>query len=139
VFASKQIRYIYMVTFIFNPGMTSLQIDSQQEAYLAILYALVSVDEQVTEDETDRLIHVLVKDELFKNTDLMAVYKKVQLINQSIRYDGYKLIEMAAPKINKEHRTSLFKQAVEMLQADGVVFRVEKELLQHLRNHLFKD
>lgn len=119
--------------------MTSLQIDSQQEAYLAIMYALVSVDEQVTEEETDKLIHVLLKHDLFKNIDLMAVYNKVQLINQSLRYDGYKLIEMAAPKISKDIRSSLFKQAVEMLQADGIVFRVEKELLQHLRNHLFKD
>ena len=127
----------YYIRFI--PGMTSLQIDSQQEAYLAIMYALVSVDEQVTETETDRLIQVLLKHELFKNTDLMAVYNKVQLINQSIRYDGYKLIEMAAPKISKELRSSLFKQAVEMSQADGIVFRVEKELLQHLRNHLFND
>lgn len=130
---------ILITKFIFIPGMTSLQIDSPQEAYLAIMYALVSVDEQVTEEETDKLIQVLLKDDLFKNTDLMAIYKKVQLINQSIRYDGYKLIEMAAPKISKEQRTSLFKQAVEMLQADGIVFRVEKELLQHLRNHLFKD
>lgn len=114
-----------------------LQIENQQEAYLAIMYAIVSADEKVTEDETDQLIQLLLKDEVFKEADLMAIYKKVQLINQSLRYDGYKMIEMAAPKISTALRTAVFKTAVELLQADGIVFKVEKDLLQHLRTHLF--
>lgn len=115
-----------------------LQIDNQQEAYLAIMYALVSVDEKVTEDETDQLIQLLLKEDIFKEADLMAIYKKVQLINQSVRYDGYRLIEMAAPKISQTFRTAVFRTAVDLLQADGVVFKVEKDLLQHLRTHLFE-
>jgi hypothetical protein len=115
-----------------------LKIDNQQEAYMAIMYAFVSIDEKITEDETDQLIQLLLKDEVFKNADLMAIYKKVQLINESLRYDAYRLIEMAAPKISKTLRPAIFKTAVDLLQADGIVFNVEKNLLQHLREQLFK-
>jgi tellurite resistance protein len=117
----------------------SLQIDTLQEAYLAIMYACISVDDKVTEDETDEMIQMLMKNEIFENADLMAIYKKVQLINQSMRFDPYKIIEMAAPKISHELRSAILATAVNMLQADGVVFNVEKDLLEHLRKHLYLD
>jgi hypothetical protein len=117
----------------------SLQIETEQEAYLAIMYACMSVDERVTEDETDELIRSLMKEPIFKDAPLINLYKKVQVINQSIRFDPYRLIEMAVPRISPELKSTVFKSAVNLLQADGVVFGSEKNLMQHLQKCLYPD
>jgi hypothetical protein len=115
----------------------SLQIETEQEAYLAIMYAFMSVDGRVTEEETDEMIRSLMKEPVFKDAPLINLYKKVQLINQSIRFDAYKLIELAAPVIGPELKPTVFKSAVNLLQADGVVFGAERELMQHLQKCLY--
>jgi hypothetical protein len=117
----------------------SLQIETEQEAYLAIMYACMSVDDRVTEEETDELIRSLVKEPVFKDAPLINLYKKVQVINQSIRFDPYKLIEMAAPRISSGLKSTVFRSAVNLLQADGVVFGSEKDLMQHLQKCLYPD
>ena len=117
----------------------SLQIETEQEAYLAIMYACMSVDERVTEEETDELIRSLVKEPIFKDAPLINLYKKVQVINQAIRFDAYKLIELAAPRISPEMKSTVFKSAVNLLQADGIVFGSEKDLMQHLQKCLYPD
>jgi hypothetical protein len=117
----------------------SLQIETEQEAYLAIMYACMSVDDRVTEDETDELIRSLVKEPVFKDAPLINLYKKVQVINQSIRFNPYILIEMAAPKISSELKATVFKSAVNLLQADGIVFGSEKDLMHHLQKCLYPD
>ena len=117
----------------------SLNIETEQEAYLAIMYACMSVDDRVTEEETDELIRSLIKEPVFKDADLVSLYKKIQLINQSVRFDPYRLIELAAPKISHERKTTVFKSAVNLLQADGVVFGMEKDLMEHLQRCLYPD
>jgi hypothetical protein len=117
----------------------ALQIETEQEAYLAIMYACMSVDGRVTEDETDELIRSLMKEPVFKDAPLISLYKKVQLINQSIRFDAYRLIELAAPVIGPELKSMVFKSAVNLLQADGVVFGTEKDLMQHLQKCLYPE
>jgi 6-phosphogluconolactonase/glucosamine-6-phosphate isomerase/deaminase len=113
-----------------------LEIQTEQEAYLAIMYACMSVDERVTEDETDEVINTLVAHKIFKNADLVAIYKKIHLINQAIRYDAFKLVELAVPKISNESKPVVYQTAASLLQADGVVFGVEKDLLQYLQRAL---
>jgi hypothetical protein len=117
----------------------SLEIETEQEAYLAIMYACMSVDERVTEDETDELIRSLIQEPIFQDAPLINLYKKVQVINQSIRFDPYRLIEMAAPKISQALKATVFKSAVNLLQADGIVFGSEKDLMQHLQRCLYPD
>lgn len=117
----------------------SLQIETEQEAYLAIMYACMSVDGRVTEDETDELIQSLMKESVFKDAPLIHLYKKVQLINQSIRFDAYTLIELAAPRISAELKGTVFKSALNLLQADGIVFGSEKDLMQHLQKCLYPE
>jgi hypothetical protein len=117
----------------------SLQIETEQEAYLAIMYACMSVDDRVTEDETDELIRSLIKEPIFTGSDLVSLYKKIQLINQSVRFDAYKMIEMSAPRISDGLKSAVFKSAVNLLQADGIVFGTEKALMQHLQQCLYPE
>lgn len=113
-----------------------MEIESQQEAYVAIMYACISVDEHVTDEETNELIRTLVKSDLFDEVDLVAVYNKVQLVNQANRFDAFKLIEIAATKIKPELKYVVYETAVTLLKADGVVESIEKDLLLHLSKQL---
>jgi len=110
-----------------------LEIQTEQEAYLAIMYACMAVDERVTEDETEEVINTLVQHKIFKNADLVSIYKKIQLINQAVRYDAFKLVDLAAGIIKEESKMEVYQTAASLLQADGIVFGIEKDLLQHLQ------
>lgn len=110
-----------------------LEIQTEQEAYLAIMYACMSVDERVTEDETQETVNTLIGHKIFKDIDPVAMYKKIYLINQSIRYDSFKLIALAAPKISNESKQEVYRIAASLILADGVVYDIEKELLQYLQ------
>jgi uncharacterized tellurite resistance protein B-like protein len=113
-----------------------LTIETPQEAYVAIMYACMSVDDTVTETETDELISNLVKSDLFDNVDMVFVYKKVQMVNQANRFNAFRLIELAAPLIGDQLKPEVYQAAVKLLKADGVVHSIEHELLVHLKESL---
>lgn len=108
------------------------QIETEAEAYFAIMYACTLTDGQVTDNETDELVRTLVKEKLFEEVDVVELYNKIQLINQANRFDAFKLITLAAPKVSDSLKPAVYQTAEHLLHLNGM-HTTENKILLHLK------
>ncbi|MHA6248384.1 tellurite resistance TerB family protein [Pontibacter sp. CAU 1760] len=110
---------------------------NEQEAWIAVLHACMAVDEDVADEELDKLADMLTFKPFFKGHDVREYYKSVLLAQAEL---GSKhLIDNSVDQIPPEHKNDLFAQTIEMVLADGVIAEKEKELVSYITSALDLD
>jgi len=105
-----------------------LQIENEQEAAVAILFACVlHKSKNLSQQQIEHLSRMLVLSARFKSVNLNDLTIKA-LSLQSVK--GSKtLIEQSAPLITDEFKETLFAMACEVLTADGKVEAAESDII----------
>jgi uncharacterized tellurite resistance protein B-like protein len=104
------------------------------EAWVAILYAIMSVDGDVSDAEIDSLARLLIYKNKFANLEIAPFYKNAALAKEELGVQ--KIIDGSALIINEDDRPTVFCLAAELVLADGVITDKEKELLEYIANAL---
>ena len=106
----------------------NLEIENEQEAAVAILFASVLYQDKILkESEIEHLSRMLVLSSKFKGSSLNDLTKKA-LSLQAI-HGSKTIIEQSAPLISENFRETLFAMTCEIMTADGTVNDQESELL----------
>ena len=106
----------------------NLEIENEQEAAVAILFASVLYQDKILkEPEIEHLSRMLVLSSKFKGSSLNDLTKKA-LSLQAI-HGSKMIIEQSAPLISENFRETLFAMTCEIMTADGTVNEQESELL----------
>lgn len=114
-------------TFTYEP-------QSEQEAWIAIMYACIAVDGDVSDVEIDKLSQLVVPKSIFIGRDIVQYYKTAMLAHKQV---GSKiLIDNSVLKVNDNNKLTLFAIVMELLLADGVLGEKEKEIAEYLTNSL---
>jgi uncharacterized tellurite resistance protein B-like protein len=112
------------------------EINNEKEAFMAMLYACMSADNDVSAQEYEDMIYILSRKQLYANTDLRGIYNKIKALHQSIGYNSFKLIELAADKITDDLRLTLYANAMDIFLSDKNFHANEKQLAVYLQKAL---
>lgn len=93
---------------------------------MAILYCSLNADGEISEVEIDRLSHVLVFKSLFREYNLVELYKKVAYAYPD--FGGKYIIEQAAKFVSEDNKQTLFAIMLDLLLSDGVFENKEIEV-----------
>lgn len=119
---------------ILNPPTQLYSPQSEQEAWIAIMYASMEIDGYISETEIRKLFHILGQQDLFKNKHIADYYQPVLLAHRRV---GSKiLIDSSAPIIQHHHRPIVFAAIMQLLLADGILTKTEKEIARYLSHVL---
>lgn len=110
----------------FNP-------QSEQEAWVGILYACAAIDGNISDEERDNITKTVVYKTLFSGYDILAPYKKAFTCWQVIGSKA--IIDECAPLIKEESKGTLFCCVIETLLTGGLQDD-EKEIIEYLQNAL---
>lgn len=116
--------------FSSTPSQVSYSPSNQQEATIAIMYACMAVDGNVSEAEIDKLVQLAAFKKQFKNHSLVDYYKGVFKVHKSL--GSKKIIESSVPKIKDDFKPTLFAMIMELVLADGILDEKEKEISEFL-------
>lgn len=116
-----------------------LEIDDEKEAIMGIIYACMSADNTVSKQEYDEMVHLLSKKQLYAHTDLRVIFNKIKTLHQSIGYNSFKLIELAAEKVSENLRLMVYANAMEIFLLDKTFHANEKQLADYLQKALHID
>ena len=113
--------------FKYNP-------DSEQEAWTAILYAIIAADGTVKEVEVDQICDLLMAKTLFDDTDVTDLYRLVSEAHKKV--GGKELIEQASQHISEENKPTILALAADLILSDGEKSAEEDELAIFLANSM---
>jgi hypothetical protein len=125
---------------LFNstPSTVTYSPKNEQEAWVAIMYACIAADGDVSEAETDKMIQFLVYKSMFKGDNIIQdLYKPAMIAQKQI---GSKLvIDSSTSLIGDDSKPTLFALVMELLLADGILGDQEKEIVHYLSESLKLD
>jgi uncharacterized tellurite resistance protein B-like protein len=113
-----------------------IQIKNEQEAFLAIIYACMSVDGHISNQEINEMVYILSKKKLYAGVDVMGIYMRIQALSQSLSHDSFKIIELAAPHITPDLRQTVYANAMDIFFSDSSYHSNERQLATHLQQML---
>lgn len=113
-----------------------IEINDEKEAFMAVIYACMSADNDVSAQEQAEMMHILSKKRLYISTDVRSIFVKIQSLHQSIGYNSFKLIEMAADKISEDLRLTLYANAIDIFLSDKNFHANEQRLAIYLQKAL---
>ena len=124
LFSSKNLA---QQSLAYRPG-------SEQEAWVAILCACMSVDGDVSDIEINDMARMLVFKNKFQDVDIASHFK---LATQAkMRVGFFSLVESSAPMVSEDDRPTLLAVATDLVLSDGVLTDKEKELIEFLAKQL---
>jgi uncharacterized tellurite resistance protein B-like protein len=103
---------------------------SDYEAWVAILYACISVDGEVSDVEIDVMMRLLVFKNKFSGIEIVPFYKNA--MNAKKEFGAQHIIDKSAPLIKEEERPTVLALAAELVLSDGIITDKEKELLEYV-------
>ncbi|HTI90744.1 MAG TPA: tellurite resistance TerB family protein [Puia sp.] len=103
---------------------------SDYEAWVAILYACISVDGQVSEVEIDAMSRLLIFKNKFANIEIVPFFKNAMLANN--KFGPQHIIDKSAPLIKEGDKSTVLALAAELVLSDGILTDKEKELLEYI-------
>jgi uncharacterized tellurite resistance protein B-like protein len=110
---------------------------SKQEAFLGVLFSVMSIDGNISGEEVNDLISYLSRSKTFKSVDQKQFQAMIEKINKIMRKEGpLKLAEKSADALPENMREGTFALACDMLFADGVVEKEELQLMDMLKVRL---
>lgn len=103
---------------------------SEQEAWVAIMYASMHIDGHIADSEINKMFEVVEKLPLFKRKNVADYYQPALLANRKV--GSYNLIDGSVGLIQEKDRELLFEIIMKLLLADGKLLKKEKEIAAYL-------
>lgn len=103
---------------------------SEQEAWIAIMYAAMEADGYVSEIEIQKLFQVLDNQDLLKKKHIADYYQPAMLAYRVI--GSKQLIDRSVPLVQPQNKPILFAFIMQLLLADGILGKTEKEIARYL-------
>ncbi len=104
--------------------------DSEQEAWVSIIYACMAIDEIVSDSELDKLAVLMTYKTQLRGYPLSEFYKKAMDIHAKI--GSKKLIDASVGHIKLENKPVLFVMCIEILLSDSHLSVDEKQIIEYL-------
>jgi hypothetical protein len=128
---------IFDTLFRSTPSTITYAPQSEQEAWIAIMYACMAADGEISDTEIDKLCELLVVKTLFRNKEIADYYQPAMLAHKHV---GSKiLIDSSVSLIQENNKATLFTLTMELLLADGILGEKEKEIAEYLTAALALD
>jgi len=114
-----------------NPSTIVYAPKNEQEAWVAIMYACIAADGNVSEAETDKMLQFLVFKSMFKGHNIIEdLFKPAMTAQKQI---GSKVvIDSSASLIGEDGKPTLVALVMELLLADGILGDQEQEIAEYL-------
>ena len=109
------------------------------EAWIGILLATISSDNDIAESETNAFLKIIVfnrKFEDYDDDDIMNRYKKVLYANMNDGIGWQEIINSCKNQIDKDDISTVFSMAVELAYANGEIDKNEINILEHIAQML---
>lgn len=110
---------------------------SEQEAWVAIMYASMHIDGHIADSEIKKMFEVVEKLPLFNKKDIADYYQPALLANRKV--GSYNLIDGSIALIHEKDKALLFEIIMQLLLADGKLLKKEKEIAAYLTTALELD
>ena len=110
------------------------QVSSDFEAWVGILYSCISADNQITDAEKASLSRLLHSKQKFIGIDIAPLYAKS--FNLRTELGQLKYISACCELVEDEDKETVFALALEVLLADGILEKEEKNVIEILSNRL---
>lgn len=117
-----------------NDNNSSNMVANELEAWFGILYSCISADKQITGNETKILTRIIHSKQKFIGVDLLTLFLKFSGIKE--QSGQLKFISSCSELIDEEDKNMLFALALEVLLADGILEKEEKNLIETISNLL---
>lgn len=111
-----------------NSGENS--ITSEFEAWVGILYSCISADNQITDSETASLSRLLHSKAKFIGIDMVPLYAKS--FNLRMEMGQLNFVSACCEWIKEEDKETVFALSLEVLLADGILEKEEKNVIEIL-------
>ena len=119
----------------FTSAKAVASFDNEQDAYAAIMFAVMASDGEISRDEVTNTIATITSKKLFAGREADEVHLKVvQNLKKFKSID--ELLQAAITKISPEQKEPLFATLVDMVLTDGVVNLKEQQILEKLQESL---
>ncbi|GAB3828632.1 TerB family tellurite resistance protein [Hymenobacter jeollabukensis] len=98
-----------------------------QDAFFAVLYACMSADGNVDDEEITALVSLAQQKALYRGHDMVSIYRRVapKVIQFGNRQEA---VALAASQVPAELRPTLFANCVDFAASDGFVGTAEQAL-----------
>jgi len=125
-----------IITKLFGPTTSTHTYTpkSEQEAWIAIMYACMHIDGHIADTEIQKMFDVIQKIPLFKRKHIADYYQPALLANRKV--GSYNLIDGSIPFIHIKDKALLFELIMKLLLADGKLLKKEKEIAAYLTTAL---
>jgi tellurite resistance protein len=121
-----------------NNAVPTSPFTDPRDAFFAILYACMSVDGSVDDEEIAALVALTRQKKLFRGVDVAAMYRRIA--PKAIALGARKeTVTQAAPYVSADLRATLFANCVDFAASDGVVGAAEQAILEQLSQALGLD
>lgn len=107
---------------------------SEAEAWMAIIYACVAIDGDVSDSEINGITGIIQTKEMFADVEAIDLYRTVGMAWHKV--GSKSLVEGAASLISNEFKPTVFAIVSEMILADGVVTKEEQSILEFIAEKL---
>lgn len=125
---------LFSKLFASVPSQASVTFDNEKKAFFAILYACISVDGDVDDEEIDDFIATVNANQFIRSLSLVETYRETMLKRQ--KYGIEAIVSAALPMIGEPRKKALFVSCVDLVLSDGVVDKKEEVLLEDLQKGL---
>jgi len=120
-----------------QPALTIYKPSTEHEAWCAVLIGVMSADGEISDQETDLVMHQLVYKKKFEGVDIIYHYKNAFYANS--KFGGKAIIEEASKIISEEYKATLFAMVTEIIMIDGDIQESEKKILEFVAQSLLID
>lgn len=117
-----------------NNSMITYAPQSEQEAWIAIIYACMAVDGEISDTEIDKMCELLIVKTLFNNKEIADYYEPVMKVHNIA--GSRSLIDNSVSMIEESNKPTLFALTMEILLADGILGDNEKKIAEYLSTAL---
>lgn len=107
---------------------------NEQEAWIAIFFAVMAADKVLAAMEVNTVSRHLVMKELFVGQNIEAMYEKVMRAQQQMT--SKLMIDAAAPGVSEDNRKTVMALACDIVMADGILSQEENQILTYLGSAL---
>jgi uncharacterized tellurite resistance protein B-like protein len=117
-----------------NDNNSSGIVTTELEAWFGILYSCISADKQITANETNILTRIIYSKQKFVGVDIVPLFLKSFHLKEQLGQLTF--ISACCEQIKEEDKNMLFALALEVLLADGILEKEEKNLIEIITSSL---
>ncbi|NBB31861.1 tellurite resistance TerB family protein [Cellulophaga sp. BC115SP] len=125
---------LFSKLFASVPSQATVKFSSENEAFYAVLFACISVDGEVDDEEIEDFVASVNSNQFLRNLPLTELYRDLFLKKQKHGLEA--IVAAALPMINESRKKALFVACVDLVLSDGVVDKKEEVLLEDIQKGL---